>query len=762
MARRLATAVFALGCMHTSVVAALGLGELKLESFLNEPLTASVDLLNTGGLHEDQIRVRLATSDDFDKLGIDRAYFLTSIKFTISIDDQGRGKILLTSEDPVLEPYLDFLIEARWPSGRLLREYTVLVDPPAFNPEAPTISASEITREIEADASGAKKKSVAHSSGTQVTVAESELPAGEMPDRDYGSSASKTPISGDKYMIRRDDTLWQIAQRAKPEGISIHQTMLDIQRLNPNAFIGGNINRIKAGYIIYLPSSGEISSDSFETARDEVRKQNEDWRQGRDSDSGRSTGPSLKISAKPVDQDQSGPAGSPSDPSSSAVAEGVEALELERTELEGRVTSMEDRVETLQRIVSLKDDQIAALQTALAEAEAGGDSSAEAQAALDLAIEAAEIEDGTGELDGDVGVLEGDVDSVDLEGEEGTITEAPLEAELVEEVVEAAEQDEPAETTPVVAAPVASTPQVEEESGGFMNYVIGLLVLAGLGGAVVWWRRRSSDTDDETPVTAAPEREFDKVEPTKETPRDRVASPQIIPAPAPKPEPEPVLDLAEEVVPVPAEPTNQSYGQRKHDQYASDDSVDALAEAEIYIAYGRYPQAVELLKTAVENEAGNPEYHLKLLEIYLQMGETDSARNELGKLSTIGNEAALSRGEELFNKSSNTASVDPVDELALETDFGELEIEPATTDLLDDDFDLSSDFTDEEDTDFEDDGDDLVFAEGGNEMSTKMDLARAYLDMGDEDGARLILEEVVLEGSADQQDEARGLLERIG
>jgi pilus assembly protein FimV len=744
MARRLATAVFTLGCMHTSVVAALGLGELKLESFLNEPLTASVDLLNTGGLHEDQIRVRLATSDDFEKLGIDRAYFLTSIKFKISIDDQGHGKIILTSEDPVLEPYLDFLIEARWPSGRLLREYTVLVDPPAFNAEAPIVSASERTREVDGDDTSGKKKSVAHSSGSQVTIAESQLPAGDMPKRNYGSNASQAPISGDKYMIRRDDTLWQIAQRAKPDGTSVHQTMLDIQRLNPNAFIGGNINRIKAGYIVYLPSSGEISSDDFESAREEVRKQNEDWRQGRASDSSRSTGPSLKISAESVDEDDSGSAGSPSDPGSTAVAEDVEALELERAELEGRVTSMQDRVDTLQRIVTLKDDQIAALQTALAEAEASGGSSAEAQEALDLAMQAAEIE-------GEAGELVGDVDSIDLEGEEGDSVETALEAEPAAEPVKAA---------PVVAAPVVSAPPVQEESGGFMNYIIGLLVLAGLGGAVVWWRRRGSE-EEEALVSAASEKDFDKVE-VKETPRDRVSSPQIIPAPTPKPKLEPEPEPAEVVAPEQAAPTNQNYGQRKHDEYASDDSVDALAEAEIYIAYGRYPQAIELLKTAVENEAGNPEYHLKLLEIYIQMGEIDSARNELGTLSTIGNEAALTRGEELFTNASSVASAPAEEELSLETDFGELEIEPAGTDLLDDDFDLSSDFSGEDDGEPEDDSEDLVFAEGGNEMSTKMDLARAYLDMGDEDGARLILEEVILEGSADQQDEARGLLERIG
>ena len=157
MARRLATAVLTLGCMHASVVAALGLGELRLESFLNEPLTATVDLLNTGGLHEEQIRVRLATSEDFEKLGIDRAYFLTSIQFEIVIDDRGNGKIIVTSEDPVLEPYLDFLIEARWPTGRLLREYTVLVDPPTFD-ETPIVSASQRVRETEGSSQDAKKR----------------------------------------------------------------------------------------------------------------------------------------------------------------------------------------------------------------------------------------------------------------------------------------------------------------------------------------------------------------------------------------------------------------------------------------------------------------------------------------------------------------------------------------------------------------------------------------------------------------------------
>ena len=152
MARKFAAVVFSLGCVQTSSLMALGLGEMTLDSYLNEPLKARVDLLNVGGLHEDQIRVRLATTEDFKRMGVDRAYFLTSITFDVEIDDNGRARIAITSEDPVLEPYLDFILEARWPSGRLLREYTVLVDPPVFDDATPVVSASNRVAQVEGEA----------------------------------------------------------------------------------------------------------------------------------------------------------------------------------------------------------------------------------------------------------------------------------------------------------------------------------------------------------------------------------------------------------------------------------------------------------------------------------------------------------------------------------------------------------------------------------------------------------------------------------
>jgi len=138
---------------------ALGLGELKLQSYLNEPLKASVDLLNTDGLHGDEIRIRLATREDFKKLGLDRSYFLTSINFEVEVEG-GVARIVMTSDEPVLEPYLDFIVEARWPSGRLLREYTILIDPPVFadGDATPVVSASQRVEEVEGIPATGKKK----------------------------------------------------------------------------------------------------------------------------------------------------------------------------------------------------------------------------------------------------------------------------------------------------------------------------------------------------------------------------------------------------------------------------------------------------------------------------------------------------------------------------------------------------------------------------------------------------------------------------
>ena len=776
MARKLAAVAFSLGCFHASPLMALGLGEMQLESFLNEPLRASVDLLNLDGLHEDEIRVRLATSEDFDKLGLDRAYFLTNITFEVVSDERGGARILIRSEEPVLEPYLDFIVEARWPSGRLLREYTVLIDPPVFSQATPVVSASERVEATEGIAAPAPEKSESFSYNYEerrLNVGGSDLAPGAMPERPYNAATQSTPTPGSRYMISRDQTLWQIASMAKPAGASVHQTMLDIQRLNPDAFINGNINRIKAGYIIYLPTAEDISSADLPSALAEVREQNAAWRDGRDDAAYASSGPSLRISAEPEEAvSTQGVAGSgatqdaTAQPAAVAPTAGAGAASADTLE---RLAALEQQLETLQRIVSLKDDQIAALQSALK--DAGG--------------VVADVAPG-----GEVAEIIPAVTEAPSVVEEAQIEDVPPLEEASDEPVAAAvsgaaddstdaEKQQPAAASEPPAAKTPPSPAfaADENWASYLLYLLGALVLA-IAAFVFVRRRNAEDVEEELPL----ERPVPPA-PVDDVFADVRLQDQNLEVEAAVEEP--AVEKAETLT----TSGNRGYGERKHDEYASDvDAADALAEADIYIAYGRHPQAIDLLNNALEFEPGNPVYRLKLLQIYAELDNQAAAMAELQKIMEIGDADSIARAEALIadlgaddseleapevatepaakavdrgpGLPPNPLEIFPDSDETLEEVFSGLEIEEQS-DLgeEEDDLDLSSDFAVNAPDVFDDE--ELVIADDSNALSTKLDLARAYLDMGDDDGARQILEEVVAEGSDDLKAEAQALLDRI-
>ncbi|MBP6681890.1 MAG: FimV family protein [Halioglobus sp.] len=748
---------------------ALGLGEMTLGSYLNEPLRAHVDLLDLGGLHEDQIRVRLATPEDFKRMGVDRAYFLTSLSFHVEIDDSGRGRIVVTSEEPVLEPYLDLIVEARWPSGRLLREYTVLVDPPVFDQSTPVVSASARVTEVSGEPEPAKKKQeVVATTGTRVDIRQSQLAPGEMPTRAYNADTAPSPVPGTRYMIHRDDTLWRIASRARPGNASVHQTMLEIQRLNPDAFIGGNINLIKSGYIIYLPSENDISSGSEPEAAAEVRKQNEDWRQGRPSST---SGPSLRISAEPQDAPAAATgAVAPAVPAATGAAspETAVAAGTDATELQQRLASMEQQVETLQRIVELKDSQLAALQKAVAGGTTPGATPLPGEAsAAPAAVEGEPLAAGEGAAavgETEVPAAGGMVAEVPMEASPevpmeaapqttpGLASEAPVEA-VEGEPTPVAEEQAPVE--PEVVTPTAAAP--EESPGFFSNLwlVLGAVLLGVLGFFYLRRRGRGDEAAEAEPLPAG----------------DVFADVEL------KEQALEVEDTAEPLSEVAAQKPGQQrgYGQHKHDEYVSDDVSDALAEAEIYIAYGRFPQAIDLLKNALVNDPDNASYRLRLLQLYVETGNRSAAMQQLAELEAIGDSQSIAAARAALEGATASAARDnfategsqrDTDLLAdlgdsLESDLSGLEIEDTGVGDYEDELDLSADFEDAELASGRTE-EDMVFAAESSGLSTKLDLARAYIDMGDEDGARQILEEVAAEGNEEIQAEARALLERIG
>ena len=336
---------------------ALGLGEITLFSYLNEPFRAEVELLESDALADSDVHVDLASDAEFERLGVSREFFLTRIDFEIESDESGR-RVVLTTEAPLREPYLDFVIEARWPDGRLLREYTVLIDlPPRQNVSAAAGAGSD---------SGV---TATESARSDMADAASEVPT----PREYDAGVSPRPSPGAEYLVTSNDTLWRIASEGAADGVSVEQTMLEIVAANPAAFQGGNINGLKSGYVLKIPGPEDIRVD-LATALDEVAIQNDEWQQGISraaqgltlvADSG------AEVAGEVAEVEIGGDAtvaaatddGSGSD---APVPSTATANNAELDALTATVTRLESNLLSLEAQLAERDEELAALRAALA------------------------------------------------------------------------------------------------------------------------------------------------------------------------------------------------------------------------------------------------------------------------------------------------------------------------------------------------------------------------------------------------------------
>ena len=257
--------ILAAGVLSAAIIPrdgwALGLGELTLHSYLNEPFRAEVALLEADTFDDSDVLVGLASELEFERLGVSRDFFLTRINFQVESDELGR-RVVLTTEAPLREPYLDLVVEARWPDGRLLREYTVLIDLPprpmvAEDQDAPVEKAAQLANQVIVSEAGRTDARVGG----------------------YATDAASRPSPGSQYLVTNTDTLWRIASDGAAAGISVEQTMLEIVAANPAAFQAGNINGLKSGYVLQIPEADDIRID-LATALDEVALQNEEWARG--------------------------------------------------------------------------------------------------------------------------------------------------------------------------------------------------------------------------------------------------------------------------------------------------------------------------------------------------------------------------------------------------------------------------------------------------------------------------------------------------
>ena len=988
MLRKLAVfIVFAGLTMSPLLVQALGFGGIKLKSSLNEKLDAEVALLSASANDVQSLKIKLATEEAFLRSGIDRTALLNKLRFKVKQRANGDYYIHVTTTETVREPFMNFLLEMDWKNGRMLREYTMLIDPPGRAPKqiarpAPVVAETiapepePVVEEEPVVAMVEEPSPFVDSSSTVEPVTEPELvqaeaieeePVAELepfiepeqvvdvvepvdippavepeaesqpvtafdPEAVFEEEEAsdelwpRIPLSAykesdhisdspddavdvieedvveessgemgdlDYGITKANDNLWSIAEKLRQgdDSVTVYQIMMALLQSNPDAFIDNNVHRLKVGHVLRIDDPSVLTSLTRKEAANSFIEQTEAWdgyRQQVAEAAGEASVQPIIASEEPSAEsattaETSGELTLTSPDSETLVAGGgaseealsndlatmqdqlqqakadAAALSTQNPALNKELKLLEEKLNSMQRSLSVKDDELAAFQLQLSN--------------LDIAAEVAAPEPTVAET--------------------APVIEQPVvEEKPVVEEQPVAEEQPPAVEEP--QAPVEIVTEAETTSSadsGIMDTVMG--ILASIVGAfaginlgsdtllfiaapiilvlliivvIVVKRRRQGDNFQESILTGAAT--------TSEA--DASGAPSADSS-----------SFSEE------SSFLSDFAMSGASAIEADDSeVDPLTEADVFIAYGRYEAAEERLNEAIQSTPDRMELRAKLLELYNAtqnkaafessaedfyaslggneaenplwakvvgmgreiapenplfnqggggavdipatsetpviddpgMGMTDSQVMDIGLETGVFAAADMSASTETsadamdFNldlgmdDSTDTAPAEPAADMDFNLDIGmetdateeagldfnldvggadadtateepaadlDLNFDMETTESADDgaglDFDLDmgseTETTDaglDFDTgssdgslDFDTSGSDDADLGGGDEVGTKLDLAKAYIDMGDPDGARSILDEVMDEGSSTQKEEAQSLLGQI-
>lgn len=682
MKRLLTNAViFAGGLMVSSQLLALGLGELKLESALSQPLKAEIELVDTKGLTEWEIKPRLASQEDFDRAGVDRVFFLTKIDF--KIED---GRILLSTRESINEPFLNFLIELSWPSGRVLREYTVLLDPPTYQEQ--NYQPLVVTPEVQA-------------TETKLVVATPEEPV--------LVNKWDEPAETGTYKVQPNDTLWAIALESRPSnGISPQQMMLAIQEENPQAFINGNINRLKSHHVLRIPDEQQVRSIGVAAAIAEVNRQNKaltsttaqydaTGRAGAMSgeQSDKSGGEVRLLAAKTEEAKAAGTTGDVSqgtDASRQALEndlaialENVDSSKRENKELNERLASLEDQIETLQRLISLKDDQLAGLQVDGAIAADAADKQIEVvegeEAVTETHTTAAEADEVIQDynFDDQTETVVEDSETADAEelaaqeevaaaAEQERLEQERLEKERLEKEAFLAKQAQLKNKT--IVEKLTENPLIPAGAAALLLLIV-LIVARVLKKSKPEAEVADDEVGDDTMFTdfALNEGSLDDFDFSEEDETDEQAATE---------------DESEERAPTAQDSIASLDGEAQ--------TEDVITESDIYIAFGNFERATQILKDAIAKEPKRSDLKLKLLEVYTETDDAEEFAVTEAQLLTLNDAEASAEAESMRKRLSL-----PIEPVAIQT---EPEQDLASTAAEELDIDLSADF--DEGLNFED------------------------------------------------------------
>ncbi|AGN81487.1 LysM peptidoglycan-binding domain-containing protein [Pseudomonas sp. GD03651] len=553
--RKLVLAMAAASALSSGMANALGLGELTLKSAQNQPLDAEIELLDVRDLKAAEVAPSLAPPEEFSKAGVAFPTYLEDLTFTPVINPNGKSVLRVTSSQPLPGPVVKFLVQVMWPQGRLLRDYSVLLD--------------------QAKAQG---------------------------DKPAAGNVTPATTGASNYTTQRRDTLWQIAAR-NTQGGSIQQTMIAIQALNPDAFIGNNINQLKVGQVLRLPDQQQVQNIAQGEANREVAEQYAAWREGRrlgprarQLDATRrgaaeaapariAQGDNLRL-VTPGSQAGAGQAKALND--KLAVAqESLDTSRRDNDELKSRMADLQSQLDKLQRLIELKNNQLARLE--------GQGAAAPAVAAAASAQPAAAAQP--------------------------AVKPAPAAVDTAPK--------------PVPAANPASASQ----SGSALDQILGnpwllwliagssILVLALLLWLLARKRKAQQEAEKHLRMARALEEEqgtgFDND--TESLDGVEVAEPSVTLSPAVVAASAAAAVAAEKVAAPAAEPALEP------EPYA-DPHAALLAEVDQCLAEGRLNRATELLEPAVDAAPERDDLRLKLMDVYARQGDQSAFAEQERKL----------------------------------------------------------------------------------------------------------------------------------
>ena len=728
MLRKTLVSIAVSGALYVSSSYALELGELTSQSNLDEPYRGKIVLSDVGSLTNDDVLIRLGSESEFRQAGFAPTRVLSQLKFDVTRVN-GDLIVAVSSDKPLQVDELHFVLAARWPSGQVVREY-----------QAPLNQSSLVEK---------SQNEVVQSAAVSSTSKDSVF-------RQATLSAERVSPKG-RLNVVKGNTLWSIAGQNRPTNqLTIYQTMMAIQALNKDAFYSDNINLLKEGAILRLPTQEQIALFNKSISKEEFQRQHDAWMALKRSKGQSSieqaqlnTQAKAKAASNGVETGgdkltlASGQSILPENVASSntgddknlalntlqgelsASQEMLDKEKREKGELSGKLSDLNKQLETLEKLISLKDKQMADLQQQFTSAQ---QTLQEQKNTVDQLLEADQIrrEKEQAEADSLANKIFGNpivvsIGAVVLLLFGFLIGLVMRRAGKKQEEQESLKKDEfdlssAAAVAPVVA--VAAAQYVADDEVEEKNDLQEEDPFAFDFG--------TPDADDGLDDFGS----FDEDIASVDLP-DRAADEDVDLSEDPESELESALDEDD-----------------SDDVFASFDEADDLSEPELDIdaEYG-----LDELDAFVEEDI--PTMTPDVIEADIDSeGEIESEEESF--VSSLLNDVDQEDTDEasIFSGTPNDSLANSIEETLAEAQQEDDEIEvPA--------FGEAEAAADEEVSDEEEEFD--FFDASGDEAATKLDLARAYMDMGDEEGAKVILDDVIESGNEKQIAEAQNMMERM-